>query len=101
MLISNDQNVVDGVYTVTKNLTSTQYFATTLRVIYMFTLSGNFYNPVSSVLGADEIDYASKNHFVYPNPSSNQLFLKNFEVGTTVECVYIKWKTSNEDYCEQ
>ncbi|CAL2057276.1 endoglucanase [Tenacibaculum sp. 190524A05c] len=92
MLISNNQNVVDGVYTVTKNLTSTQYFATTLRVIYMFTLSGNFYNPVSSVLGTDEIDYASKNHFVYPNPSSNQLFLKNFEVGTNLKVYTLNGK---------
>lgn len=105
MLISNDQNVVNSAYTTTKNLTSTQYFATTLRVIYMFTLSGNFFNPVSNVLGNDEIDYASNNHFLYPNPTSNKLYLKNFEVGTSLkiftlngkEVLTIKVK-SNDNY---
>ena len=85
LLISNNQNVVDEAYTTTKNLTSTQYFATTLRVIYMFTLSGNFFNPVTNVLGTDEIDYAGNNHFVYPNPTSDKLFLKNFEAGTVLK----------------
>ncbi|WP_299617398.1 glycosyl hydrolase family 8 [uncultured Tenacibaculum sp.] len=84
-LMNSNQTVVDNAYSTTKNLTSTAYFATTLRVIYMFTLSGNFYNPVSEVLSNEEVVQQQKDIIIYPNPTTNELRLVNFELGKKVK----------------
>ncbi|GAA3510882.1 hypothetical protein GCM10022393_25660 [Aquimarina addita] len=47
ILSSTNQNEVNTAYTTLKNQTSTAYFAATLRVLYMYTMSGNLYNPLT------------------------------------------------------
>ena len=84
-LMNSGQSTVDNAYTTTKNLTSTAYFATTLRVLYMFTLSGNLFNPVSGVLSTEEVTQEKKNVIVYPNPATNELRLVNFKLGNKVK----------------
>jgi len=85
LLYSSDQNTVNGAYTTNKNVTSTQYFATTLRVIYMFTLSGNFFNPLEKVLSVEDVKNDEKKVVVYPNPTSETLYVTNFELGSGIK----------------
>lgn len=47
ILSSTSQSEVNTAYTTLKNQTSTAYFASTLRVLYMYTMSGNLYNPLA------------------------------------------------------
>ncbi len=84
LLVVNNQTTVDNAYATTKNLTSTQYFATTLRVLYMFTLSGNLFNPVSEVLSVEEVKENKVKQILYPNPTTNELRLVNFKLGNKV-----------------
>ncbi len=71
-MTSGNQNFVNAGYSELKNQVSMAYFAATLRAIYMFGMSGNLFNPVSSALSNDELH--NVNRFkLFPNPASNVL----------------------------
>lgn len=67
---STSQNFVDTGYTVLKGQPTGAYFGATLRVMYMFTATGNMYNALAqNVLSNPE---TSTNSFkIYPNPVSD------------------------------
>lgn len=92
LLKTTSQEVANNAYSTTKNVTSDQYFANTLRVIYMYTLTGNFYNPLTNVLSTNEYNFSDKSYVLYPNPSSDKLFLKNLETGSTLKVYNLQGK---------
>ncbi|AUP80760.1 glycosyl hydrolase family 8 [Flavivirga eckloniae] len=71
---SSTQSFVNNGYTELKNQSKSDYFSATLRAIYMFTLSGNTYNPLQETpLSVTELDDFSFE--IYPNPASDYLFV--------------------------
>ncbi|MFB9055113.1 glycosyl hydrolase family 8 [Mariniflexile ostreae] len=74
-MASNNQDFVNLAYSKVVNMKSDAYFASTLRVLYLLTLSGNFYSPEKMLtLGAPQsnrVIYAS----FYPHPVINTLYL--------------------------
>ncbi len=69
---STNQDFVNNGYAELKNQPTNAYFGATLRVLYMFALSGNLYNALSEdTLSAFEVDQESFK--VYPNPVSDYL----------------------------
>lgn len=87
LMISTNQNMVDEAYTALKSQTSNAYFANTLRVLYMYTMSGNLYNPNANtaVLNTEEFNNQKINSIAYPNPSSEKLHLTNFDLGSIIK----------------
>lgn len=74
-MVSTDQNFVNDAYTKVVNMPTTAYFGATLRVMYLLTLSGNFYSPEQfSALAIN--DYTiNENNVPFPNPIENTLHL--------------------------
>ncbi len=69
---SASQNFVNSGYVELKNQSSDTYFGATLRVLYMFALSGNMYNALNeNVLSLHEVGQQSFK--MYPNPISDYL----------------------------
>lgn len=54
ILTSTNQNEVNTAYATLKKQTSTAYFAATLRVLYMYTMTGNLYNPLTDNTTVDD-----------------------------------------------
>ena len=57
-MVSNNQNSVNDAYTKVVEMTTDAYFGATLRVLYLLTMSGNFYSPemFSEDIPVDEPD---------------------------------------------
>lgn len=74
-MVSTDQNFVNDAYTKVVEMTTDAYFGSTLRVLYLLTLSGNFYSPAEfASLSTD--DLSSENIIPFPNPVEDRLQLK-------------------------
>lgn len=69
---ASNQNFVNNGYSELKNQPTNAYFGATLRVIYMFALSGNMYNAISNNTLGTEADTQNSFSF-YPNPVLNDL----------------------------
>ena len=69
---ASNQNFVNNGYSELKNQPTNAYFGATLRVIYMFALSGNMYNAISNNTLGTEVDTQNAFSF-YPNPVLNDL----------------------------
>lgn len=84
---SSNQSFINSGYAELKNQITTAYFGATLRVIYMFALSGNMYSVVNnnalSVSNIKELDIK-----VYPNPTSNFVNIKFKNVNNRVIKLY-------------
>ncbi|GAA3516048.1 hypothetical protein GCM10022393_32570 [Aquimarina addita] len=71
---SSDQNKVNQAYTTLKSQTSTAYFAAILRNLYLYTMTGNLYNPLSSsALSIDEFLLDGNKIEIYTDISRNIL----------------------------
>lgn len=69
---STNQNFVNSGYAELKNQPTNAYFGATLRVLYMFALSGNMYNALTEdTLSVSEVPRHSFK--MHPNPVSNYL----------------------------
>ncbi len=68
-MASTDQNFVNDAYTKVVEMTTDAYFGSTLRVMYLLTLSGNFYSPekFATSLNTDD-NIIDKETLPYPNP---------------------------------
>lgn len=67
-MASTDQNFVNDAYDKVVSMATTAYFGSTLRVLYLLTMSGNFYGPDQfASLSIDNLSFA-KNIGSYPNP---------------------------------
>ena len=77
-MASTDQNFVNDAYSKVVEMTTDAYFGSTLRVLYLLTLSGNFYSPDIFSSTLSDIDY-NKNEFItfYPNPVANTIHFSN------------------------
>lgn len=81
-MASTDQNFVNGAYSKVVEMSTTAYFGATLRMLYLLTLSGNFYSPEkfaslsTSTYDEDELP------LFYPNPVKSQL---HFSFANTLE----------------
>lgn len=73
---SSNQNFVNDGYDELKSQTTDAYFGATLRVIYMYFMSGNFYNALSqNILNVEDLTKKSFN--VYPNPVKDIIHIKS------------------------
>ena len=72
---SDNQDFINQGYTEVKNLTSSGYFGATLRMIYLYALTGNSFNPLQEIVVSN-----AKNKIpafqVYPNPVTDQIIVK-------------------------
>ncbi|OEK09667.1 hypothetical protein A8C32_13275 [Flavivirga aquatica] len=73
-MASTDQNFVNSAYSQVVNMTTNAYFGSTLRVLYLLAMSGNFYNPEDlSVLGTSNFNVNQQNNPFYPNPARREI----------------------------
>jgi len=87
IMASNDQDLIDNAYSSVVEMIDPLYFGATLRVLYLLTLSGNFYSPdqFNTSLSIDE-NIPQLNSVPYPNPIDDytHLSFKN-DVSNLVE----------------
>ncbi|WP_346883025.1 glycosyl hydrolase family 8 [uncultured Algibacter sp.] len=67
-MASGDQNFVNAAYTELKNQAKSDYFSATLRVIYMFGMSGNLFNTQTVTLSANDFSIKPVTFKMFPNP---------------------------------
>lgn len=77
-MASNNQGFVNTAYSKIVNMTSNAYFGSTLRVLYLLSMSGNFYSPEQLALLSNDQVISRKPFSFYPNPVKNNLEI-NFE----------------------
>lgn len=71
-MAGENQTHLDASYTDLKNLNEpNSYFNQTLKTLYLFTLTGNFYLPPSTTLATTDFDLEKSSVTVYQNPSTN------------------------------
>lgn len=71
-MAGENQTHLNASYTDLKNLNEpNSYFNQTLKTLYLFTLTGNFYLPPSATLATTDFDLDKATITVYPNPSKN------------------------------
>lgn len=69
-----NQNHLDASYTDLKNLNEpNSYFNHTLKTLYSFLLTGNFYLPLNATLSNDTFDIEKSTVTLYPNPSADRI----------------------------
>ena len=79
-MASNNQEFVNNAYSKVVEMTTDAYFGATLRVLYLLTLSGNFYSPDTfATLQTDNVTTITNK--AYPNPINETLNL-SFEKTT-------------------
>ena len=75
-MASNDQNFVNTAYSKVVDMPTDAYFGSTLRVLYLLTLSGNFYSPEQFATSLSTNDTVLlKEYPTYPNPAKNSLHI--------------------------
>ena len=76
LMTSSNQNLVNDAYSKVVEMTTDAYFGSTLRVLYLLTLSGNFYSPEQfSSLNIMDNELES-NPIISPNPVEDKIHLK-------------------------
>ncbi len=72
-MAGENQAHLDASYTDLKNLDEPgNYFNHTLKTLYSFLLTGNFYLPPSATLSNDDFDIEKSTVSLYPNPSADK-----------------------------
>jgi len=71
-MASGNQSYVNNAYNVLKSQPIESYFGSTLRVIYMYGMSGNLFNPLSATLSNDEV-ISKEGIKLFPNPVKDTL----------------------------
>lgn len=78
-----NQSHLDASYTDLKSLNEpNSYFNQTLKTLYLFLLTGNFYLPQNTTLTTGDFDLENSKITVYPNPSSDKFTLITPEQST-------------------
>ena len=78
-----NQSHLDASYTDLKSLNEpNSYFNQTLKTLYLFLLTGNFYLPQNTTLTTGDFDLENSKITVYPNPSSDKFTLITPEKST-------------------
>ena len=78
-----NQSHLDASYTDLKSLNEPNtYFNQTLKTLYLFLLTGNFYSPQNTTLTTGDFDLENSKITVYPNPSSDKFTLITPEKST-------------------
>lgn len=78
-----NQSHLDASYTDLKSLNEpNSYFNQTLKTLYLFLLTGNFYSPQNTTLATGDFDLENSKITVYPNPSSDKFTLITPEKST-------------------
>jgi endo-1,4-beta-D-glucanase Y len=73
-MAGENQNHLDASYTDLKNLNEpNSYFNHTLKTLYSFLLTGNFYLPLNANLSNDTFDIEKSTVTLYPNPSPDRI----------------------------
>lgn len=73
-MAGENQNHLDASYTDLKNLNEpNNYFHQTLKTLYSFLLTGNFYLPINATLSNDTFDIEKSTVTLYPNPSADRI----------------------------
>jgi len=73
-MAGENQNHLDASYTDLKNLNEpNSYFNHTLKTLYSFLLTGNFYLPLNANLSDDTFDIEKSTVTLYPNPSPDRI----------------------------
>lgn len=73
-MAGENQNHLDASYTDLKNLNEpNSYFNHTLKTLYSFLLTGNFYLPLNANLSNDTFDIEKSTVTLYPNPSADRI----------------------------
>jgi endo-1,4-beta-D-glucanase Y len=73
-MAGENQNHLDTSYTDLKNLNEpNSYFNHTLKTLYSFLLTGNFYLPLNANLSNDTFDIEKSTVTLYPNPSPDRI----------------------------
>jgi endo-1,4-beta-D-glucanase Y len=76
-----NQTHLNDSYTDLKNLNEpNSYFNHTLKTLYLFLLSGNFYLPPTAILSNNQFNNTPLNVSLYPNPNSGE-----FTINTPIE----------------
>ena len=80
-MASNNQTLVNNAYTKVVEMTTDAYFGSTLRVLYLLTLSGNFYsaNKFTTTLNNTDFKSDAKNVIISPNPTDDFLNISQIE----------------------
>ncbi|MFH6992853.1 glycosyl hydrolase family 8 [Flavobacterium sp. FlaQc-48] len=72
-MAGENQTHLDASYTDLKNLNEpNSYFNHTLKTLYSFLLTGNFYLPPTATLSTGDFDIEKSTVTLYPNPSSDK-----------------------------
>lgn len=91
-MAGENQNHLDASYTDLKNLNEpNSYFNQTLKTIYQFLLTGNFYLPSNAVLSNDGFTTNELTVEVFPNPTSG-LFTLSAPVASKVSVLDVHGK---------
>lgn len=73
-MAGENQTHLDDSYTDLKNLNEpNSYFNHTLKTLYSFLLTGNFYLPLNATLSNDSFDIEKATVTLYPNPSADRI----------------------------
>lgn len=73
-MAGENQAHLDASYTDLKNLNEpNSYFNHTLKTLYSFLLTGNFYLPPSATLSNNDFDVEKSTVSLYPNPSTDRI----------------------------
>ena len=73
-MAGENQAHLDDSYTDLKNLNEpNSYFNHTLKTLYSFLLTGNFYLPLNATLSNDTFDIKKSTVTLYPNPSADRI----------------------------
>ncbi|MBN1599747.1 MAG: T9SS type A sorting domain-containing protein [Bacteroidales bacterium] len=76
-MASGDQTTINQGYTQVKSMVSSAYFGATLRVLYMFIMTGNGFNPTQEdVLSDNSFSEFSPSVIIYPNPASDNITIE-------------------------
>jgi endo-1,4-beta-D-glucanase Y len=75
-MAGENQAHLDASYTDLKNLNEpNSYFNQTLKTLYSFLLTGNFYLPPTATLSNNDFDIEKSTVTLYPNPSSDKFMV--------------------------
>ena len=73
-MAGEDQAHLDASYNDLKNLNEpNSYFNHTLKTLYSFLLTGNFYLPLNATLSNENFDIEKSSVTLYPNPSADRI----------------------------
>jgi len=99
-MASSNQTFVNGAYSKVVEMTTNAYFGSTLRVLYLLALSGNFYSPdMFAALNTDEFLPQNDGIIIYPNPVGDLLNITFKEPNTLVEIYNSTGKKVYSELC--